>query len=392
MFLRRVASVSRNIKWTEQMTMSPDCKEIVGAVSGNEIQVFDMEVVGVCELAEGATERLSGVACYSDGKKIVNGGSDGCVRVWNAESGVLIGQPLDGPTGGVSHVAVSANGNHIASASQDNTVRVWNANSRQAVAQRPVTGEVQIDDVAVNKDGTKVVYSLAKSFEEAGEHCIEEVVEVWDVQSDTVATVITVMRTDYNLCVAMSVDWARVAFQAPDRSIVVWDVHLQHQLTSAVNADTGRITSLSFSEDGTRRVSTSWNDPVRVWDVGTGQAICKSFLHDLPVYHAQLDKCGLHIVSYDSRGYGRLWDVEVGHCAITSKHREWNATLQHLGLVAFDWRGLDAFVKHVSNVYEPTKYVNHSVEHAKVLSTMEKPMQMVRVGQSYYSASHGSTF
>ncbi|KIM56120.1 hypothetical protein SCLCIDRAFT_89586, partial [Scleroderma citrinum Foug A] len=62
-----------------------------------------------------------------DGTRIVSGSHDNTVRVWDTDSGVEIGSPLEGHTLGVTSVAFSCDGTKIVSGSWDNSARVWNA-------------------------------------------------------------------------------------------------------------------------------------------------------------------------------------------------------------------------------------------------------------------------
>ena len=64
------------------------------------------------------------------------GGDDGTVRLWNADSGQQIGEPLAGHTDMVLGVAFSPDGRRLATASTDGTVRLWNVDSGQRSASR----------------------------------------------------------------------------------------------------------------------------------------------------------------------------------------------------------------------------------------------------------------
>ena len=75
--------------------------------------------------------KVNSVAFSPDGRRIVSGGADNTVRVWDADTGQRIGQPLTGHTDGVTSVAFSPDGTRIASGSGDKTVRLWDAATGQ---------------------------------------------------------------------------------------------------------------------------------------------------------------------------------------------------------------------------------------------------------------------
>ncbi|MFC1766693.1 LamG-like jellyroll fold domain-containing protein, partial [Planctomycetota bacterium] len=99
--------------------------------------------------------RVNSVIFSPDGKRIISGGDDGTVCIWDSVSGVqrLV---LHGHEGRIFGVSVSSDGHRIASCGDDKTVRIWDA----------VTGaefmtlnghESTIRTVAFSPDGKRII-------------------------------------------------------------------------------------------------------------------------------------------------------------------------------------------------------------------------------------------
>jgi hypothetical protein len=68
---------------------------------------------------------ITSVAFSPDGARIVSGSDDNTLRLWDANTGQPIGQPLEGHEFSVRSVAFSPDGAHIVSGSGDKTLRLW---------------------------------------------------------------------------------------------------------------------------------------------------------------------------------------------------------------------------------------------------------------------------
>ena len=79
------------------------------------------------------------VAVTPDGRRLVSGGDDGTLRLWDAQTGRPIGDPLTRASRRVRSVAVTPDGRRLVSGGWDGTLRLWDAQTGQPIGA-PLTG------------------------------------------------------------------------------------------------------------------------------------------------------------------------------------------------------------------------------------------------------------
>jgi WD40 repeat protein len=110
------------------VAFSPDGQRIVSGGADNTVRLWDTDTgkpVGGPML--GHTDAVKTAAFSPDGHRIVSGSYDTSLRLWDADTGKPVGGPMFGHQGDVFGVAFSSDGNRIVSASQDETLRLWPA-------------------------------------------------------------------------------------------------------------------------------------------------------------------------------------------------------------------------------------------------------------------------
>ena len=115
---------------------SPDGKRIVTASGQDRAAVERRDRQANRPAARRPCGCCVGAAFSHDGKRIVTASFDNTARLWDAETGKPIGEPLEGHAGAVWSAAFSLDGKRIVvTASDDMTVRLWDAETGQPIGE-----------------------------------------------------------------------------------------------------------------------------------------------------------------------------------------------------------------------------------------------------------------
>jgi WD40 repeat protein/TPR repeat protein len=280
-------------------------------------------------------------AQYSrDGSLIVTVSDDKTARIWDANSGRQIGDPLV-HDGGVISVAFSPDGSRIATGSRDGTARVWDVGRRRQII-RPLAHGQDVTSVSFSPDGSQLVTGSrdgkARVWEVAtGELVGEPIVSNGmissaafspDGQRIVIASgfagigeaifeaasrrLLTVFKGQSILTsAAFSPDGSRVVTASQDHSVKVWDANTGSEVLKLPH-DT-MVNDAVFSPDSSRIATASWDDKsVRIWDTTTGAEMTELYGHGSFVNSVAFSPDGTHIVTASSDGTARIWSIADG--------------------------------------------------------------------------------
>ena len=138
------------------VAFSLDGKTIASGGADGQVRLWDAQTGKLLGTLKGHDSSVIAVAFSPDGKTIASGGVDTKVRLWNVETGKLIGVSREEHKHSVVAVAFSLDGKTLVSGSDDKTLRLWNASTGEPMIQLQ-GDEFQSTSIAFSPDGKTIV-------------------------------------------------------------------------------------------------------------------------------------------------------------------------------------------------------------------------------------------
>lgn len=238
-------------------------------------------------------------ALSADGKRLVTGGRDGSIVLWDAESRREL-QSFAGHKGNVLGVAFEPKGEFVVSVGVDKTVRVRTLDGKDKVPPIGPAKDVPTC-VAVSPDGKRIIYAgwdgmihqigVEKS-ESIGDKAADQgpifslafspdgkwlasggrkgTVQIWEATNELKlhATLPDHGKTVW--AVAWSSDSASLAASAGN-AIRIWNV-AEKKPVGELKGHLAPVLALAFSDSGKKLISGSDDRTVRIWDIATKKA------------------------------------------------------------------------------------------------------------------------
>jgi WD40 repeat protein len=196
-----------------------------------------------------------------DGKKVVSGGDDAAVRLWDIDTGKVIAKWM-GHSDGVWSVCWSRDCQRVVSGSVDRNARVWDVESGKTILEPINTGD-NVYAVVYSPDETMIVTVGGDDY-----------IRIWDAKTHELVTTLKAGR----LCLAWTVDGKTLFSGSNDGSVRKWDTTIWKQ--SAVFTEHREyVRAIAISPNGRILASASYDDTARLWDLENGQPISSPLQH-----------------------------------------------------------------------------------------------------------------
>ncbi len=239
-----------------------------------------------------------------DGARVVTAGSDGEARLWDGKTGALLGKLPHGAP--VARIAFSPDGALVAAATRFRKVVIWQLDGLRRLYELEVNGVPQA--VEFSPDGALLLTATTH----------DELV-LWDARSGKRLRVLHPAAPNEANSIgapaAFSRDGTRVALGGVQGGPVrVWEVSSGREV-AALAGHTERVTAVRFSPDGTRLVSSSYDDTAIVWRLDRKQRE-HTLKHGGDVHSVSFSSDGERIATASDDRTAIVWDAGSGEAQL----------------------------------------------------------------------------
>ncbi|MGB2862624.1 MAG: protein kinase [Sedimentisphaerales bacterium] len=280
------------------MALSPDGKRIVTGGWENAVKIWDIATgKELITLPRAHAEYTSCVAFSPDGKRIVSDDDSGVINIWDINGVNEVAKSIRHGNDWISSVSFSPDGKQLVSVSSSSKeIKVWDT----------VTG-AEIIAFSGNAGGGAIA-----AFSPDGKHIVsagvDGAINIYDSASGN--EVMTLKGNNRIYAVSFSSDGKLLASGCINNTIKIWDAKTG-AIVMTLRGHNGPINSVAFSPDGNYLVSGSWDGTVRVWDIATGRETMTLRGHQDRVYSVVFTPDSKQIISGSEDGTVKVWDVTV---------------------------------------------------------------------------------
>ncbi|KAL5636343.1 hypothetical protein ACGC1H_004978 [Rhizoctonia solani] len=270
----------------------------------------------------GHSSSVCAVAFSRDGCYLLSGSTDMTTRVWDIDAclkSIINADPIGqnppqttlcqslnrlvlvGHSSSVYSIAVMRNGACIVSTSNDQTVRIWDAQTGAPICNPLIGHSGYVYCVAVSPDGTQIVSGSG-----------DRSMKLWDAA--THANIKSYQHSSHFWCTMFSPNGAQIAFGTGDNNVYLWDVTGWKMINDGLQGHSGQVFSVAFSPDGTCLASASGDYTVMLWDIQNhSRSGAPLSGHNGQVRSVAFSPCGTRLASGSEDRTVRVWDKDTGN-------------------------------------------------------------------------------
>ncbi|MGI9489822.1 MAG: c-type cytochrome [Geminicoccaceae bacterium] len=283
----------------KSVAVSADGSRALTASFDYSIILWDLEAQSVLIELEGHDAAVNAVVFLPGDRRALSASDDGTIALWDLEDGETLSR-FRGHSGKVVAIAVSPDGRLAASAGWDRTIRLWDLEN--FAPMRVLSWRDNINAVRFSVDGEAVIAGTS-----------DGALTIW--RANDGIRLAAISSHDFAVTdLDQTADDGVVATSSIDETVRLWDLGTEgdeasRQPITTLFGHVGPVLSVDLSEDGELVASGGVDGTVRVWRRGDGDRLKVFARHQGPVWSVVFTPDGEMLLSGGADGLVLTYDL-----------------------------------------------------------------------------------
>lgn len=293
------------------VAISENDQRLLTGDSSGRVFIWDIKTQKVVlELKGHARSRITDAAFLPGTNRVLTASADRTVAQWDATSGEEVPSLILSHPDSVVAMSLRPNTHQVLTACGDGSVRLWDADTAKVISELD-RGAEKITDVAINDAGSKalavdangrktLIFSLGNTTESiTADQTYVSNGQLW-------SAIFAPLKSDLGILALGGSDAKLIGLKSAQR---------ENDETLVAFSPHGVIASASYSPDGSKIVTGSWDFSARIWDSNTGADLRKlagDDGHTGFVNSAVFSPDGKYVLTASDDGTAKIWDASNG--------------------------------------------------------------------------------
>jgi hypothetical protein len=282
--------------WVMTLAITPNGQKLISGGADSTVRVWNLRDQELeMTFPRNHTGTVRALAINTDGSKLATGCDDYLIRLWDMRNPSAKPKKLKGHTGWIWSVAFSPDGNMLASCSGDSTLRLWDLQDNKLIMTMP---EHRASVRAVAFSPREPILASCGA---------DSAIRLWNLRRlDAGATRLLKHATQVRT-LAFNAKGNLLAAGCENGNVWLWNLDAPEQKPKPLLSHEARVNTVAFSPQGDMLATGGEDWSVRLWDLGNPQSPIILREHDNWIYSVVFAPDGKSVISASSDKTIRLW-------------------------------------------------------------------------------------
>ncbi len=282
------------------IAISPDEKRLISGGEDEKIKIWDLSTGKLLYDIDNKSP-VKALAISPDGKSLISGSTDQKVKIWDLET-QKIKNTLSEHKGKITSLAISANGKFIVSGSEDKTIKIWDLKTGKS-QNNLKENKTEITSLAISPDDDSVISGS-----------IDGELKRWSLTNGKVLSNDKLLAIKTGLSIVIDPERKKLLTSACNPRIDIRDLKKIDQVQTLADPDNNGICHIAINSKQDILATDTIKGKIKLWNLNKNEIMCHLSADESRINDMIFSKSGKLLAFASQDKTIKIWSVNNLTC------------------------------------------------------------------------------